>query len=354
MKSTIIKITSLTITVMFFLLACSGPVRYQKVSLNGHAKTRTFSGVSKAGTEIKLSFKVGGTVKTVKVKVGDQVKKNGLIASLDKTDVQLRYDQAKVAASNARIQMQTAKSSFERAASLYETKNISLQDFEAARTGYESAKAAVSSREKELKLAGSQVNYTMLYAPMEGIVTRVKVEKNENVTPGKVVAELNSGNDIEVNIGIPESYISRIKKGEKVKVKFPSLPGRDFKGLISEVSYSISSESSTYPVCVKLTHPSDRIRPGMAADVTFRFASESGKTSLVVPASTVAEDQVGRFVFTVTENDSGLAIVHKKAVTTGDLTNEGLEIVSGLEDGDLVVTAGISKLTDGMKVKLLK
>ncbi|MHC4202996.1 MAG: efflux RND transporter periplasmic adaptor subunit [Planctomycetota bacterium] len=190
---------------------------------------------------------------------------------------------------------------------------------------------------------------------MPGVVAKVDVEKNENVAPGEVVVEMNSGKDLEVNVGVPESYISRVKEGERVKVKFSAVADRTFEGTISEVSYAISSESSTYPVSVLLDNPSEQLRPGMAADVTIQFKSSNGKEPrLVVPIKTVAEDQGGRFVFTVTENEDGLATVHKKAVKIGELMAGGLEITEGLEESEFIVTAGISKLSDGMTVKLLK
>jgi RND family efflux transporter MFP subunit len=322
--------------------------------MHGGEQTRIFSGVSKAGVEVNLSSKVSGTIQSINVKNGEKVKKGKLIAAVEKTDYQHRYEQAKVALDHANVQCRTAKSAFERTAALYENNNVSLQDYEQVRTAYESSKAAVSSNERGLQLAKNQLRYTNLVAPMDGIVARVNVEKNENIMPGKVIVEINSGNDLEVTIGMPENYISRITEGEKVDVTFSSIPEKNFDGIISEISYAISSKSSTYPVCVILEKPSDKIRPGMAADVTFHFKSDGKKASIVVPTHTVAEDQNGRYVFTVTETEKGLATVHKMKVKVGELTGEGFEIPVGLKNGDLIVTAGISKLTDGMIVKLLK
>lgn len=330
------------------------PVRYQKVSLSGGKANRSFSGVSKAGVEANLSFKVSGTLRSINVKVGDKVKKGSLIASLDKTDLQLMYERATVALNNAKVQMQSAKSAFERVSALYENNNASLQDYEGARTAYESAKAMVSSNKRSLQLAGSQLSYGNLRAPMDGIVAQVTVEKNENVMTGQPVIELHSSDDCEVTVGVPETYISRIKEGEMVDVMFSSIADRRFKGTISEVSYTINSESSTYPVSIVLLKPTKEIRPGMAADVIFHFASDSSKDCIVVPVNTVAEDQKGRFVYTITEKENNLATVHKRSVRIGALTREGIEIVEGLEDGELIVTAGISKLSDSMIVKLLK
>lgn len=363
MKKLFKILTLLTFAGLLSLTACSSekkaeeiirPVRYQKIHLNGNSKTRTFSGVSKAIMEVNLSFKVGGTIQTVNVKVGDKVKKGKLMASIDERDFQLRMEQARAAASNAKVQMQRAKSVFERTAALYENNNVALQDFERAKTAYESSRAGLNSAERGLQLARSQISYTKLKAPMDGIITKVNIEKNENVAPGKSIVELQSGNDIEVIIGVPESYISRMANGDEVAVSFPAIKGKSFEGTVTEVSYSISTRSSTYPVSIVLDNPSKEIRPGMSADVAYFFKSTDKKPRIIVPAGTVAEDGDGRFVYTVTPQEEGLGIVNKKKVTIGELATEGLEITKGLVDGELVVTAGISKLQNGMTVKLLK
>jgi len=165
---------------------------------------------------------------------------------------------------------------------------------------------------------------------------------------------LNTGDDIEVTVGMPESFISRVEKGENVSVRFSSIQNKVFDGKITEVSYIIGSQSSTYPVTIALTAPTRDIRPGMPCEVIFTLSSQKKSDNLIVPANAVGEDTGGNFVFTVTESAGDFAVVHKKKVTVGQLTREGFEILAGLQDGELVVTAGIANLTDGMKVRMLK
>ncbi len=116
----------------------------------------------------------------------------------------------------------------------------------------------------------------------------------------------------------------------------------------------MGQQSSTYPVIVKLLNPTDEIRPGMAANVSFDFESKTDEDIIIVPYVAVAEDQGGNYIFVVEETMSDTAIVHKRSIKCGNLIEENFEILEGLDEGELVVTAGISKLTDGMKVKLLK
>jgi RND family efflux transporter MFP subunit len=356
--------SGLALLVAVSLLSCGGgeeaqkeiirPVRYQQVFVSGGEQTRIFSGISKAGTEAKLSFRVSGVVQSVNVNVGDHIKKGTLIASIDNSDATLQYEKALVALEKSRIQKETARSTLDRVKGLYENNNVSLSEYEAAKANYATANSAYNADKRNADLQKRALSYYQLSSPMDGIVTSVNIEKNENAQAGKVITVINAGDDIEVTVGMPESFISRVTAGETVSVRFTSIPDKVFDGRISEVSYTISSQSSTYPVTVELTHPTQEIRPGMPAEVTFSFVSESQEESLMVPANAVGEDTKGHFVFTVTATDDGFAVVHKKLVTVGRLTREGFEILSGLQDGELVVTAGIASLSDGMKVSMLR
>ncbi|MCP5049369.1 MAG: efflux RND transporter periplasmic adaptor subunit [bacterium] len=330
------------------------PVRYQQVFLSTGGQTRTFTGISKAGTEARLSFRVGGTVLSVNVKVGDRIEKGKLIVSIDDSDARLNYDKSLVALTKSRIQKETAKSNLDRVKGLYENNNVPLREYESAKEKYATTNSAYNADKSNADLQKRQLGYYKLYSPMTGIAASVAVKKNENVQAGQMVVEVNAGDDIEVTVGMPESFIAGIKAGESAGVRFSSIPGKVFDGKVSEVSYTVNSQSSTYPVTVMLDHPTSDIRPGMSADVTFTFGTENENENPVVPPHAVGKDSGGNFIFTVSATGDGFAVVRKKPVKVGRLGREGFEILSGLQDGELVVTAGIAKLSDQMKVRLLK
>lgn len=326
------------------------PVRYVVVVPSKAGRTRSFSGVAVSATETKLSFRVGGSLTSLRVKVGQQLKAGEVIAELDNRDLQLQLEEARAALLNARVQANTAKSNLTRIRELYENDNVSLSEYEQAKNSYAAASADLSARRKQFNLQKRQLQYSRLSSPVAGIITEVPVAINENVNAGEVVAVLSAGREIEVEASVPEAYIGEIETGKKVQVVFSALEERQFSGLVSKVGYT-PSDYSTYTVTVRLDEPDAKMRPGMAADVRFAFAGP-GDSLLKVPSSAVAQDQDGNFVYLLEKGEEeNVGIIKRRAVTVGELTREGFVVTEGLEQGDRVVTAGISKITSGMRVR---
>lgn len=350
-----------TLLIAFVLWSCGQevppqevlrPVRYVEVYSTGGSRDRTFSGVAKAGVESNLSFKVAGTLQSLPVKVGDRVRTGQAIARIDPEGYRLRVQQTDAALTQAKAQAQKAKADYDRVRGLYENKNASKSQLDAARAAAESASAGVQSARKILDLAKLQLSYTRLSAPSEGSIAMVDVEVNENVRAGQRIVMLTAGSRIEVEVAIPEVLISQVRNESAVVVNFDAMPGKDYAATVREVGVAATGFATTFPVTVRLNGPDSAVRSGMAAEVRFRFESNDQRERMIVPAVAVAEDRDGRFVFVVEPASGDTAIVKRVNVEIGELLNDGLEVFSGLVDGDLVVTAGVSKIQDGQKVKL--
>lgn len=328
------------------------PVRYQKVFATGGSRIRTFSGTAQAGAETNLSFKVSGTIQDIRVKVGDQVRRGQVISTMDPKDYRIRVEEAEAALEQAQAQSRTASASYDRVQALYENRNASKQDLDAARAASESAHAQVSTIEKRLELARLQVEYTQLKAPTDGDVAMVTAEVNENVQSGMPVVTITSGAIPEVKVTVPEVIISQVKMGSKATVTFDAVPGKVFNATVTEVGVASTGYMTTFPVTVRLTDIADEVRPGMAGEVSFRFETADSRERILVPPVAVGEDRQGRFLFIVEPAEEGFGFARRRAVTIGELTSEGLEVFKGVQENDLVITAGVSKIVDGQKVKL--
>ncbi|WP_298513462.1 efflux RND transporter periplasmic adaptor subunit [uncultured Kordia sp.] len=327
------------------------PIKYKEIGYLGDEKVRTFNGTAQIDKIINMSFRSAGIITVYDIKLGQKVKKGQLLARLDNVQSRLSYEQALTQLNSAESQMNTAKLALNRVHSLYEKGSASLSDFESAKNAFKTATESYQSAKRGVDIQQEQVRFGYLYAPANGIIAAVTAEKDENIVPGQVVATLNAGETMEITLGIPENVINSIQQGMDVDVNFSSLPNKKFKAKVTEVSPAVDLNTATYPIRVALTNPSNEIKSGMAANITFNFGDHKNEnTILVVPANAVGEDSNGRFVFLIT-NEGGVTKVKKQKVVIGNLTAEGFEVISGLSLGQKIATAGLQTLLDGQEVK---
>ncbi|MGH1383450.1 efflux RND transporter periplasmic adaptor subunit [Kordia sp.] len=328
------------------------PVKYQEIGYLGGEKIRTFSGTAQTDKIIKMSFRNSGIITELNLKLGQKVKKGQLLGKLDNVSARLSYEQSLTQVNSAESQVNTAKLSLDRVRALYEKGSTSLSDYEAAKNSYKTAMESYKSSKRGLAIQQEQIRYGYLYAPENGTIATVDVEIDENVTTGQLIATLNSGKEMEITLGIPESVINGVKSGMDVSVDFSSVSNEKFKATVTEVSPGVDANTATYPVRVTLNDPSDKIKSGMTANVTFDFGDQKvNNKTLVVPANAVGEDNNGRFVFLI-DGEGENAKVKKQKITIGTLTPEGFEVKSGLTVGQKIATAGLQTLLNGQEVKL--
>jgi RND family efflux transporter MFP subunit len=326
------------------------PVRWERISTADGGRVRVFAGVTRAGQEIVLSFKVPGTIEDLPVRVGDRVDQGDVVAVIDGRDYRLQADEAEASLRRAEAQLRNARAEYERAEALYEADNASLSDLEAARAAFETAEAGVLAAQNGLELARRQLGYTRLTAPVAGAIARRPVEENENVGAGQEVALLTAGDLAEVEIFLPGQLVSDLSVGDAATVTVTSLPEREFPAHVTEIGVAATGGGSTFPVTVRLDEPDPDVLSGLAAEVALRFGMRDERPRFLVPAAAIGEDNAGRYALVLRDVQGGEATVARVAVTTGDLTNLGLEVLSGLQDGDMIVTAGVHRIHDGQRV----
>ena len=323
-------------------------VRYIEVQEGSAEKTRSFSGVSKSEQEADLSFKVSGTVMELNVAVGDLLEPGQLIARVDPSTFQLQTQQAQADLTRALAEQRNASSAYQRTRDLYENQNASKTDLDTARAAFESAEALVAVSQRALEIAQLNESYTRLVAADSCSVASTSVEVGENVSIGQEIISANCGDELKVDVSVPENLISLFGTGLDATVEFDSVPDTPYPGKVTEVG--VAATGTTFPVSVRLANP-EGLRAGLAAQVIFQFAGEG--VAILVPVSAVAEDQAGRFVYLVLPGEAdGTGIVRRQPVEVGDIVSEGMEITAGLSAGDKVVTAGVSVIREGLKVLL--
>ncbi len=328
------------------------PVRYVTVSDASDFRDRSFSGTSKSSRESRLSFKVSGTITNVPVQIGQRLNAGDLIAEIDPAGYVLQAQQAQASLVEAQANNRRAAANYDRTKGLYANSNASLNDLESARAQAESASAVVRVAGKALEIARLNVSYTKLTADTDCSIASLDIEVNENVASGQQVAAVSCGDAFEVTLDLPESLIGSVDETTPVSVRFSAIPGQAFSGVISEVAVASAAGSAAFPIVIKITGSHPSLRSGLAADVIFHFDSAASQGSgVVLPVMAVINDPEGTFVFIAEPAEvDGEAIVRRRAVTLGELTQSGIEITEGLQLGERVITAGISVIRDDQRV----
>ncbi len=304
---------------------------------------REFPGVVDAAKKADLGFRVAGRLVTLAVREGDSVKSGDVLAQLDETDFRIQL-------ASREAEYTSAHADYLRGRELVKTGVISRSDYNKLQAQNATAKA-------NLEAARQNLEYTRLRAPFDGRIAVRHVDSFEELNAKQTVYTLQDTSSLLVKINLPESLMIRVREGARPEVyaSFNELPDQRFPLRFKEVATRADENTNTFVVTFAMQEHGDyNILPGMSATVRGKPPTKrmSASSVLHVPAHAVLEDDVGRFLYSVESVSDGRGVVQRRAVETGNLSALGLEVTSGLEVGDRIVTAGMSKMRAGLEVRL--
>jgi HlyD family secretion protein len=212
-------------------------------------------------------------------------------------------------------------------------------DFESARVGIQQAEAA-------LELANIQLGEVVIKAPFDGVIADLLVSQGSRVSQQTPVVNFIS-KDLETIVNVPESQIAQIKTGQNAAMQLNAYPGQDFPGVVNSIAPVANKDSRTFEVSITPTKGADLLRSGMYANVS--ILAEEKPSTLLAPRTAIFKVDQQPMVYVVKSDNT----VEQRPVTTGLYDQSNIEILSGLEKGETIVTAGQSSLTDGAKVEVI-
>jgi membrane fusion protein, multidrug efflux system len=381
------------------------PVKVMVLSGSVQQETRTFPGVVQATREVDLAFRVGGPLVELYVKIGQLIQKGEVIARIDdrdfiinRTRLSAALDEAKAGLKAmktgarsediasleaqlkaAQVRMDDAGRNFERQKNLLADHVIAQAEYDNALAVLDTAKANVEVTQQALKKAnrGARVEDIQaaeagiqrlqadfkaaenalkdvsLVAPFTGYVDKKHVENFENVGPGRPIVTLLDFSSVEIRTAIPEDVVIREASIVDISCTLDAFPGQSFSASIKEIGRKTDSANQSYPLTVSLaTNQGLAPQPGMAATLKIKLKKPLYRdTHLQVPASAVIADPEGRSC--VWKVDMQTLTVIRTPVTTGELNQDTIQILSGLNDGDRVVIAGARFLQPDQEIRIL-
>jgi len=349
-----------TVPLLLLLAACSDaeplheiqptprPVQLHTVGSELDSNIRRFPAVVEATQTANLTFRVGGEIKELPWRPGQELKQGELIAALDPRDYQLTVDQAAARA-------ELAEAQFRRMNQLREDNLVSPAQFDEAKAELEVARA-------NLNTARTNLDYTRLKAPFDGIVANLHVELFENVAPQQPVVTLHVDDMVDVSIQVPERLFAQVRRDLNYRpdISFDSMPGHTFKGQIREWDRIADPATNTYRVVFSLPRPENgNILPGMTAtvmiDASQVLPQPEGAVRVPVSAVFVPADQqladADRYVWVYQPDADGSGLVEKRKILISTASSSDIMVIDGLDVGEQVVTAGVHQLKDGQRVR---
>jgi RND family efflux transporter MFP subunit len=303
------------------------------------AQTRAV-GVLAPRDEIRLAFKVGGVVDSVRVESGDIVRKGQVLAELKRAEVDAVVSQASEGAEKARRDLQRARqlridevATEEQVQDLTTAYNVARSDLDAARFN---------------------ARFARIEAPVDGIVFERMVESGELVQPGQpvvVVGSTDSG--WVVRVGLVDRDVVRMEPGAPAQVTFDAFPGRAFEGKVTRIGAAADRVTGTFEVEIEVSPQGARFARGLVAKVTLPLARlpDVAPNATVVPITAIVEADGQRAIVYVLDRDKNVA--RRMDVTLGPLLGEQVIVTAGLITGESVITDGAAWLTDGRSVHVV-
>jgi RND family efflux transporter MFP subunit len=334
------KLHLLTLTMAIFLSSCGGSkkqdevttdelpqVRLATLTREAVEQTRNFMGTVQSFKQNDITPSVPVRIDNILVDIGDNVRQGQVLVEMDVVNRR-----------QMELQLSNLKREFERVSELHKAGGASQQQVDQLRVQIDVQQTALNN----------MIENTTLRAPFNGVVTTRNFHAGEMYGPGRPILTVMTLSPLKITIHVNEEYFPRVRRGMAVNVTTDIYPDEEFRGSVHLVYPTIDAMTRTFGVEVTLPNSDLRLRPGMFARVNVDFGAMD---RVVVPDLAVVR-QAGtndRYVF-VHEN----GVVHKVKVQLGRQFGTYFEVLGGLDEGDEVVVAGMSRLLDQTRVRVVE
>ena len=330
------------------------PIAWTKVELSEFDQVRTLSGIVASVEATTLSFEVTGKTESVTVNLGNKVKKDQPLAKLNQLTFQLSVQSADAELKKAQASHIEANNEYQRYTKLSAQGLVSQSGYDNSKAAFESTKSAVDVARAQLNIANKNLKDSTLLAPYDGIITKRSIEPSQQINAGTSVFEIEGLHGLEIQAMVPETIIRNLEQDMLLNISFPVLPSLTMKGHITEIGTRAES-ANAFPVTVILDNDSDLLRAGMTAEVEISFLGE-GRSGYQGPAIRVPVTALGAdieqksYVFVYLPESQQL---EKRYVQTENIINNQVLLSQGLNQGEVIATAGVAFLREGQDVRLL-
>lgn len=350
-----VSVAWLVLTIVAMLSGCghkgSGPedvrpVQTLVVGQSTAALGATYSGAITARNQSDQGFRVTGTVLKRLVEVGDHVAVNQPLLQLDPANLDLNQQAAKAQLDAAHSKAEQSKVNLDRDAQLLKQEFISQAEYDRDKVDLDTATSQLQMAQAQYGEATNQADYGTLRAAVAGIVTAINVDVGDVVNTGKSAVTIAKDGDREVVIDVPESRVDQVRNAKNLYVTLWADPGKKYRASLRRIDPDTDPTTRTYDAYVTVLDPDAAVLLGMTAYVHVPEVASGG--TITLPLTAIVEKPDGPHVWLV---DKGAETVSLHAVKVLTIHDDVALVGEGLQDGEVVVTAGANLLHEGQKVK---
>ena len=303
------------------------PVRVSPAERGVFDQVLSYNAALDGSQESTAQAMVSDVVSEIRFKVGDRVNKDDIVVVFPRNSPAAHYEQAFSA-------FQSISQVHERMQRLYEQSAISLQDYENVQTQYLVAKANLEASEQMV----------FVKAPISGIITNIMVQVSEKSYPGQNLFTVTAPTGFRATLLIPESEISRIKKGSKATAKWEN---HSISGQVSSIAMALDTQRNAFRVDVDFAGQNRNIPYGVTAEIELEVQRKAN-VFVVQRQQLVRENS--QYYLWLADGDKA----KRQKVEIGLDNQLEYEIISGLAEGDLVITEGLKSLSEGAKIRIIE
>jgi len=309
------------------------PVQVASVELGPVSAAYEGTATLEARREATVVARTSGLLLDLKVEEGDRVEKGQVLARLDAEQHRLEVAQAK--ATLDRLQRE-----FKRTKELHEKKLVSADEFERVRSELEAQQAAYD-------MAKLQLSYTEITAPIKGVISTRLVKEGNWIQEQQPLYRIDDFQPLEAKLHVPERELSLLESGYPVSVTTDAVPGQSFHGSVARISPVVDPDTGTFDVTVSMPNEDGSLKPGLF--VRARIVYDQRQDVPLIPRTALLTEDGMSSVFVVEEG-----VAHKRDIQVGYDDGHSVEVASGLEKGQQVVTIGQNSLRDGTPVDVVE
>lgn len=308
------------------------PVEVASVATGDISAYFTGTATLEAEEETDVVAKVGGVVKKIFVEEGDRVEAGQVLARLDGEKLAVQVEQAKA-------NLMKLESEFRRSEELFDKGLISDEEFQRKKYEYEFQKEAYN-------LARLDLEYTSIRAPIDGVIAERMIKVGNMVLLNEATFRITGLDPLLAMLYVPEQHVNKLRVDQKTSLTVDAMQDETFTGYIERISPVIDPTTGTIKATIAVQDSTGRLKPGMFARISITYDIHAN--TMLVPKDAIITEDRESTVFVIRDS-----VAHKRTVKTGYVNANRIEILAGLEPGEIVVTTGKGSLRDSARVELV-